>query len=554
MAVPAPHEHTVAGLQCGYRNGEATVSEIVAAYLDRIRAVDPSLNAVTVLNPAALDDAAHLDAAGAPRGPLHGVPVLVKDNIQTSGIETAFGSAALAGYVPAADAHLVTLLRNAGAVILGKTTLPDFAMSWHGHSSFSGITRNPYDLSRDPGGSSSGSAAAVGAGLAVAGVGTDTGGSIRVPASFCGLVGIRPTVGLISRHGVAALVHEQDTPGPLARSVADAAAMLDAMAGWDHRDPATALPVLGRQGGAFRDQLVPGALTGARIGVLRELCETRSGDDPEVARIVEDSLASMREAGAILIDVHLPGLAELLRGTFMYFRQSRRDLGRWLTAAGTPFNDVADIVAAGQSCPVIALLRGVAASQKDPDDGRVTAVQLPSAQDSATHITLALADGSATEAVLWKPPASFDGIAVGDSASIGSVRPGNVMDLRRDATGAVVHAEDYPGYWKAPFVVDGVLAAVVGLPLLAWGVQGLWPRRRGYPFWALFLLPAGVPALLAGGDMWEAPHPLRLGEYLPTVATAAVGLVAGVSLSVWAAHRSDRVKDSSPWLEMPSLK
>lgn len=186
--------------------------------------------------------------------------------------------------------------------------------------------------------------------------------------------------------------------------------------------------------------------------------------------------------------------------------------------------------------------------------GRVTAVQRPSAQDSATHVTLALADGSAAEAVLWKPPVSFDGIAVGESASIGTIVPGSVMDLRRDATGAQVHAGDYPGYWKAPFVVDGILAAVVGLPLLAWAVRGLWPRRRGYPFWAPLLLPAGAPALLAGGDMWEAPHPLGLGEYLPTVATAAVGFAVGVLLSVWAAHRSDRVKDSSPWLGVPSLK
>ena len=366
-AVPEPHEH-VAGLQRLYQDGEVTVSEIVAAHLDRIHAIDSYLNAVVTLNPAAMDDAARLDTASMVRGPLHGVPILVKDNVETAGIATAFGSAALSNHLPSTDAHLVTRLRKAGAVILGKTTMPDFAMSWHGHSSRSGITRNPYDLSRDPGGSSSGTAAAVGASLAIAGIGTDTGGSIRIPASFCGLVGIRPTVGLVSRHGVAALVREQDSPGPLARSVADAAALLDAMAGWDRRDPFTSLPAMARQDGTFCDRLMPGALNGARIGVLRDLCETRSGDDPAIAHIVEDSLAAMREAGAILIEVHLPGLGDLLRGTFMYLRQSRRDLNRSLTATGAPFVDVADIVASGQYCPAIALLRAVSASPADPSD------------------------------------------------------------------------------------------------------------------------------------------------------------------------------------------
>ncbi|KUN04472.1 hypothetical protein AQI95_19930 [Streptomyces yokosukanensis] len=364
----SPHELTVSGLHRLYQNGEVTVSEIVADHLDRIRAVDSSLNAVVTLNPAAMEDAARLDTALMTRGPLHGVPILVKDNIETAGIATAFGSAALSDHVPATDAHLVTRLRKAGAVILGKTTLPDFAMSWHGHSSRSGITRNPYDLSRDPGGSSSGTAAAVGAGLAVAGVGTDTGGSIRIPASFCGLVGIRPTVGLVSRHGIAALVREQDSPGPLARSVTDAAALLDAMAGWDRRDPFTSLPAMTRRKGTFSDRLVPGALNGARIGVPRELCETGSGDDPDVEHAVEESLAAMRAAGAILIEVRLPGLGTLLRATFMYLRQSRRDLNHSLAAMGAPSTDVADIVASGRYCSRIALLRAMSTATADPAD------------------------------------------------------------------------------------------------------------------------------------------------------------------------------------------
>ncbi len=382
-----PHEYTVAELHRLYRTGEVTVRQITAAHLDRIEALNPHLNAVVTVNPAAMDDATLLDAAMTPRRPLHGVPVLLKDNIETAGLATAFGSAALRDHVPRADAHLVTRLRQAGAVILGKTTMPDFAMSWHGHSSRSGLTRNPYNLTRDPGGSSSGTAAAVAAGLAVAGIGTDTGGSVRIPASFCGLVGIRPTVGLVSRHGVAALVRDQDTPGPIARSVADAAALLDAMTGWDHRDPGTALPALTRHSGPLHDRLGPGALHGARIGVLRDLCATGPGDDPEVERILEGSLAALRQAGAILVEVHLPGVEHLLRGASLYLRQSRHDVNRFLVAAGTEFTDLADIMATGQHRPDITLLRAVAAGPADPhnhpEHGRT--------QERRTHLRLLVA-------------------------------------------------------------------------------------------------------------------------------------------------------------------
>ncbi|MEU2353475.1 amidase [Streptomyces misionensis] len=356
----------IAGLQALYRSGEVTVSEIVAAHLKRIEDLDTQLNSVVTLNRAAMDDAARLDAGTTPRGTLFGVPVLLKDNIDTAGIATASGSAALAAHVPAADAHLVVRLREAGAVILAKTTLPDFAMSWHGHSSRSGVTRNPYDLSRDPGGSSSGTGAAVAAGLAMAGVGTDTGGSIRVPASFCGLVGIRPTVGLVSRHGVTALVREQDSPGPLARSVADAATLLDAMTGWDPDDPVTALANLPPHRRTAQDPLPPEALRGARIGVLRQLCATAPGDDPDVARVVEEGITAMREAGASLIDVGIPRLSDLLHQTFMYLRQSRRDINHSLARSGAPFTDIADIVATGQPRPTDALLRAVAKSLEDP--------------------------------------------------------------------------------------------------------------------------------------------------------------------------------------------
>ncbi len=361
--MPDPCDDSITSLRTRYRVGEVSVHEVTARHLDRIDALDGALNSVVTLNPHALREAAELDTSRSEPGPLHGVPVVVKDNIGTAGLATAFGSAAFGDHVPDTDATLVTALRRAGAIILGKTAMPDFATSWHGHSSRSGRTRNPHDVARDPGGSSSGSAAAVAANFAVAGVGTDTGGSIRVPASFCGLVGIRPTVGAVSRHGILGLVRDQDTPGPLARSVADAAALLDVMTGWDPRDPYTAMPAQRR---SPVDRLVPGALAGARIGVVRALCVTGRADDPEVAAVVEQALATMAAAGAELVDVDLPGLGDLLRGTFPYPRQSRRDINDSLALAGTPIRDVADVVASGRFWPALALLPAIAAGPRDP--------------------------------------------------------------------------------------------------------------------------------------------------------------------------------------------
>ena len=196
-------EITIAQVHEGYRSGAFTVREVVQAYLDRIEGIDRSgaaLNSIISVSASALDEADALDAAfaadGELRGPLHGVPVVVKDQIETAGIPTSFGSIASGDYQPEVDASAIARLREAGAIILAKTTMPDFATSWFSTSSRSGVTKNPYDLSRDPGGSSSGSAAAVAANLSLVGIGEDTGGSIRLPASFCNLVGLRVTPGL----------------------------------------------------------------------------------------------------------------------------------------------------------------------------------------------------------------------------------------------------------------------------------------------------------------------------------------------------------------------
>ena len=239
-------EATIASVQAAYRGREVSARQVVQGYLDRIAALDaagPQLNAVVTVSTTALEEADELDrrfeATGDLVGPLHGVPVLVKDQAETAGLRTTFGNQNTADYVPAEDATAVARLKAAGAIILGKTSMPDFATSWFSTSSVTGVTKNPYDLSRDPGGSSSGTGTAIAANLALVGIGEDTGGSIRLPSSFCSLVGVRVTPGLISRRGMSPLVTPQDTAGPMTRTVADAAALLDVLVGFDPADDYT---------------------------------------------------------------------------------------------------------------------------------------------------------------------------------------------------------------------------------------------------------------------------------------------------------------------------
>src|SRR6478735_7735114 len=252
MAAPAkqaafdPVEASIAELQDAMTKGRVTSKQLVQRYLARIKAVDqagPRINSVIEVNPDALD---RERKAKGPRGPLHGIPVLVKDNIATSDrMQTTAGSLALVGVKPPRDAFLVTRLREAGAVILGKTNLSEWAnirstRSTSGWSARGGLTRNPYALDRNTSGSSSGSGAAIAASLAAVAVGTETDGSITSPSNVNGLVGLKPTLGLVSRSGIVPIAHSQDTAGPMARTVADAAALLTAMAGTDPRDADTA--------------------------------------------------------------------------------------------------------------------------------------------------------------------------------------------------------------------------------------------------------------------------------------------------------------------------
>src|SRR5690349_3031479 len=322
-APPDLEEATIADLQKGMASGKYTSQSITAAYLQRIDALDkkgPGLRSVLETNPDALAQAVALDAerkAKGPRGPLHGIPILVKDNVATRDrMQSTAGSLALVGVAPPRDAFLVERLRAAGAVLLGKTNLSEWAnfRSTHSSSGWSGRggqCRNPYALDRSPSGSSSGSGVAVAASLCAAAIGSETDGSIVSPSSANGLVGIKPTVGLVSRAGVVPLSASQDTLGPMARTVADAAAILTVIAGPDPADPVTSEPHKLRPTAPedYTKYLDPNALKGARLGVPRK---GFFGISRGVDGLMNAALTKLKELGAVLVDpAELPAPPEL---------------------------------------------------------------------------------------------------------------------------------------------------------------------------------------------------------------------------------------------------
>lgn len=341
---------TIEDLQARMRAGTLTARELTAAYLERIDQIDragPTLRAVIEVNPEAMEIAAARDAEraqGHVRGLLHGIPVLIKDNIGTADrMETTAGSLAMIGARPPRDAHLVTRLRAAGAIILGKTNLSEWA-NYRGNRSISGWsgrggqTLNPHVLDRSPSGSSSGSAVAVAADLCVVAVGTETNGSIISPASVCGVVGVKPTVGLVSRSVIIPIAASYDTAGPMARTVRDAAILLDALAGPDEADPITrAAPA--RPSGDHLAALQPGALRGKRVGMLRA---------PSIRPNLDTSLTAaadvLRRLGAQVVEVGaLPAggrVSEVLSFEF------KAGLESYLQALGpqAPMRSLADLI------------------------------------------------------------------------------------------------------------------------------------------------------------------------------------------------------------------
>ncbi len=331
--------------------GRLSTERLVGLCIGRIAAVDrrgPRLHSIIELNPEAMDIARLRDVerrAGQVSGPLHGLPVLLKDNIATGDrMCTTGGSLALAGVRAVRDAHLVGRLRDAGAVVLGKTNLSEWAnirstRSTSGWSGRGGLTRNPYALDRSTSGSSSGTAAAIAASLAPLGVGTETDGSIVSPASLNGLVGLKPTIGRISRDGVIPIAHSQDTAGPMTRSVADAALLYAAMAGPDEADPVTSTAPL--DGPA---SLRPDALRGARLGIARAYL---SGFD-EINQLFDRAVAALREAGAEVVDdVELPAPTWRAAERSVLLHELKHDLAAWLRtfAPHAPVQSLADVIA-----------------------------------------------------------------------------------------------------------------------------------------------------------------------------------------------------------------
>jgi len=311
-------ERSIADLQADMTAGRASSAAITRGFLDRIARMDrkgPALRSVIAINPDAVAQARALDAerkAGRVRGPLHGVPILIKDNVETADpVPTTAGSLALRANLTRRDAPVVAQLRAAGAVILGKTNLSEWAnirstRSMSGWSAVGGLVRNPYALDRTACGSSSGSGAAVAASFAAAAVGTETDGSVVCPSSINGLVGLKPSIGLVSRRHVVPISHSQDTPGPMARSVRDVAAMLSAMVGGDPDDAPRGSST------DYTAGLSASALSGMRVGVVRPASMT-----PDLAARYEGALAVLRAAGAVLVEVERPALdgigeAELL--------------------------------------------------------------------------------------------------------------------------------------------------------------------------------------------------------------------------------------------------
>jgi amidase len=357
---PAPvttfalEELTIRDLQDAMASGRYTSQQLVELYLRRIIEIDrggPALRSISDVNPDALRIAGELDAErreGRLRGPLHGIPVVIKDNIDTGdGMPTTAGSLALEGAAAPRDAFVVERLRAAGAVILGKTALSEWANirsahSTSGWSARGGQVKNPYALDRNPCGSSSGSGVAVSANLAAVAVGTETDGSVVCPASINGIVGIKPTIGLVSRAGIIPIAHSQDTAGPMARTVIDAAILLTAMTGRDPRDPIT-----DRAQGRTQDYaagLEAGALKGARIGVSRAV---HFGYSPSADRLVEAAIEAMKAQGAVIVDpVEIPNVGRLNACEMeVLLYEFKADLNLYLASRGARVRTLTDLIA-----------------------------------------------------------------------------------------------------------------------------------------------------------------------------------------------------------------
>jgi amidase len=440
-------EKTVPELATAMRTGATTSKRLVQAYLDRIEAFDhrgPAINAIISINPKALDEAEALDrerAARGPRGPLHGIPIVLKDNYNTAEMATTAASIALKGSMPGRDAFQVRKLLDAGVVIVAKSNLHEFARGITTISSLGGQTRNPYDPTRHPGGSSGGTGAAIAANFAAVGMGTDTCGSIRYPAAHNNLVGLRPTMGLSSRSGIVPLALSQDVGGPLGRSVTDVAIALDATVGADPADAVTARSA-GRIPASYVATLDVDSLRGARLGVFTPLFGT-APEDQSVGSVVGAAVQRMEQRGAQTVEVAQPavpaeGDVSLIRFEFKFH------LNEYLARTPrAPVHSLAEILEKGLFHPAVEEgfrrsndvetldsdeYRAIKAKQaqlrdallRAMDDHRVVALVYPTSRRTAAKIGQPQAGGNcqasaATGLPAITVPAGFadDGMPVG---------------------------------------------------------------------------------------------------------------------------------------------
>ena len=503
-ATPVVEERSVAQLADDMAAGRTTSEALVRAYLHRIDDLDrhgPALHSVIALNPHALDDARRLDSereAGRIRGPLHGVPVLIKDNIEdSSGLPTTAGSLALADNVTNRDAPVVARLKAAGAVILGKTNLSEWAnirssRSISGWSAVGGLVRNPYALDRNACGSSSGTGAAVAASFAAVGVGTETDGSVTCPSAINGLVGLKPTVGLVSRTHIVPISHSQDTAGPMGRSVADVAALLTAMAGPDPADAATArAPVLAHPTD-YTTGLQGASLRGVRVGVLRYASDVQ----PDEAALFEAALATLRAQGAAVVEIKgfKPAGAVGEQELTVLMTELKADLNTYLATtdpARVKTRTLADVIAFDRSTPREMALFGQDEFETAQATGGLSDPAYLKAR--ADSLRASAADG-------------IDKLLAADRLDV-LVAPTTGPSWRTDvADGDHVEGEGATS-----------LAAVAGDPHLT-VPMGL---VKGLPVGISFIGPAWSEAkLLAVGSAYEAAtHARRPPRYLPSLET-----------------------------------
>lgn len=349
-------EKSMTELAADFAAGKVTSEAITNAYIARIKTEDKKINSVLAINPKAIEEAKAADqrkAAGKSLGPLDGMPILLKDNIDYAGMATTAGSLALKDNIPAKDAPMTKRLRDAGMVILGKANLSEWAnfrsnWSTSGWTGVAGLTRNPYDLARTASGSSSGSGAAAAASMAAVTIGTETNGSVTSPANSNGVVGLKPTVGLVSRTGIVPISHNQDTAGPMTRTVMDNAALLTAMAGSDPADPATA------EADAHKTDYLKGlnrdALKGARLGVMR----FQKGYTPKTTAVYEAALEALKAQGAVLVDINDFKFADLSKyGQLILNTDFKEDLKAYLVnaPAAVKSRTLADLIAFNKATP-----------------------------------------------------------------------------------------------------------------------------------------------------------------------------------------------------------